>query len=157
MTGSAPLVERLEPAGDPAELAATLLDLPYPIFLDSATGLAAGEPHHLGRYSFLSADPVLVVRSKGPVTEVLEDGRARRVEGDALAVVRRARRSRGTVVSPTDDARAPARADGTRRDPRTRSGAEPDTPLTGCAWCCQWDRGWRIVCPPPWSPRSEGS
>ena len=86
MTGSAPLVERLEPAGDPAELAATLLDLPYPIFLDSATGLAAGEPHHLGRYSFLSADPVLVVRSKGPVTEVLEDGlRATVVDAIRLA------------------------------------------------------------------------
>ena len=88
MTGSAPLVERLEPADDPAELAATLLDLPYPIFLDSATGLAAGEPHHLGRYSFLSADPVLVVRSKWQVTEVLENGRGRRVESDALGVVR---------------------------------------------------------------------
>ncbi|HVL18835.1 MAG TPA: aminodeoxychorismate synthase component I [Gemmatimonadales bacterium] len=88
MTRSAPLVERLEPAGDPAELAAALLDLPYPIFLDSATGLAAGEPHQLGRYSFLSADPVLVVRSQGQVTEVLENGQGRRVQGDALGVIR---------------------------------------------------------------------
>jgi para-aminobenzoate synthetase component I len=88
VTRSAPLVERLEPAGDPAELAAALLDLPYPIFLDSATGLAAGEPHQLGRYSFLSADPVLVLRSKGQVTEVLENGRGRRVQGDALGVIR---------------------------------------------------------------------
>ena len=89
MTGVAPLVERLEPADDPAELAAALLDLPYLIFLDSATGLAAGEPHHLGRYSFLSADPVLVVRSKGQVTEVIENGRGRRVAGDALGVAAR--------------------------------------------------------------------
>jgi para-aminobenzoate synthetase component 1 len=88
VTGTAPVVERLEPAGDPAELAAALQDLPYPIFLDSATGIASGEPHHLGRYSFLAADPVLVVRSKSQLTEVLENHTRRRVQGDALGVVR---------------------------------------------------------------------
>jgi para-aminobenzoate synthetase component 1 len=88
VTGTAPVIERLEPAGDPAELAAALQDLPYPIFLDSATGIASGEPHHLGRYSFVAADPVLVVRSKSQVTEVLERDTRRRVQGDALEVVR---------------------------------------------------------------------
>ncbi len=88
MSGVAPLVERLEPVPDPADVAAALLDLPYPIFLDSATGSVGGEPHHLGRYCFVSADPVLVVRSKGLHTEVLETGRRRRAEGDALTVVR---------------------------------------------------------------------
>jgi para-aminobenzoate synthetase component 1 len=92
VSGTAPLVERLEPVPDPADVAAAFLDLPYPIFLDSATGLAAGEPHHLGRHSFISADPVLVVRSKGLLTEVLERGRRRRAEGDALGVVREALR-----------------------------------------------------------------
>jgi para-aminobenzoate synthetase component I len=92
VSGTAPLVERLEPVPDPADVAAAFLDLPYPIFLDSATGLAAGEPHHLGRYSFVSADPVLVVRSKGLLTEVLERGRRRGAEGDPLGVVREALR-----------------------------------------------------------------
>ena len=45
--------------------------------------------HHLARFSFLAADPGIVVRSKGPVTEVGEAGSWRREEGDALAVVRR--------------------------------------------------------------------
>jgi para-aminobenzoate synthetase component I len=88
VTGPGPIVERLEHPGDPADAAAAMLDLPYPIFLDSATGSPGGEPHHLGRYSFLSADPVLVVRSKGPVTEVGQGGAWRRVDGDALGAVR---------------------------------------------------------------------
>ena len=100
MNGIAPLVERLEPVPDPAESAAALLDLPYPIFLDSATGLAAGEPHHLGRYSFVSADPVLVVRSKGLHTDVLEAGQWRRAEADALEVVRGVLRDWAAPVVP---------------------------------------------------------
>jgi para-aminobenzoate synthetase component I len=100
VSGTAPLVVRLEPLPDPADVAAAFLDLPYPIFLDSATGLAAGEPHQLGRYSFVSADPVLVVRSKGLVTEVLECGRLRRVDGDALGVVREALRDWAALTLP---------------------------------------------------------
>jgi para-aminobenzoate synthetase component 1 len=88
VTGTAPVVARLEHTGDPAEFAATLQDLPYPIFLDSATGIGSGEPHHLGRYSFFAADPLLVVRSKAQLTEILENHTRRRVEGDALGVVR---------------------------------------------------------------------
>ena len=57
-----PLVENLGPAGDPAEVAARFLDLPYLLFLDSATAQAAtrpttGDAHQLGHYSFLAADP----------------------------------------------------------------------------------------------------
>jgi para-aminobenzoate synthetase component I len=63
-----PLVENLGDPGDPAETVTRFLDLPWLVFLDSATG--AAEPHPLGRYSFLAADPVRVVRSKGRVTEV---------------------------------------------------------------------------------------
>ncbi|HEY0777982.1 MAG TPA: hypothetical protein VGD56_08455, partial [Gemmatirosa sp.] len=77
---AAPLVEALVPTPDPAACCEALGGLPYRVFLDSA---AAG-PH--GRYSFLSADPVAVVRSAGPVTEVLDRRArvARRVAGDAL-------------------------------------------------------------------------
>src|SRR5262249_29658112 len=73
-----------------------LQDLPYRLFLDSATKGA------LGRYSFLMADPVAVVRSKGEATEVVEfvhcggEGPAeagphvsrKRFNGDALDAVR---------------------------------------------------------------------
>jgi para-aminobenzoate synthetase component 1 len=93
VTAAGPIIERLEHPGEPADVAAAMLDLPYPIFLDSATGRTAGEPHQLGRYSFVSADPVLVVRSKGAMTEVGEGGAWRRVEGDALGAVRAALRA----------------------------------------------------------------
>jgi para-aminobenzoate synthetase component I len=69
-----PLVENLGDAGDPVETVARFLDLPWLVFLDSATG--GGESHPLGRYSFLAADPVRVVRSKGRVTEIGGPGQA---------------------------------------------------------------------------------
>jgi para-aminobenzoate synthetase component I len=88
-----PLVENLGPAGDPAEIAARFLDLPYLLFLDSATarataGTAAGEVHQLGRYSFLTADPWRVVRGKGAVTS-MGDGRGEwsSAPGDPLLAV----------------------------------------------------------------------
>ena len=53
-----PLVENLGEATEPVEVAVRFLDLPFPLFLDSATGATArSEVHPLGRYSFLSADP----------------------------------------------------------------------------------------------------
>jgi para-aminobenzoate synthetase component 1 len=66
-----PLVENLGEAGDPIDVVGRFLDLPYLLFLDSATGAAlAGDAHQLGRYSFLAADPARVLRSKGAVTEI---------------------------------------------------------------------------------------
>ena len=86
----APLVDNLGPAGDPIDVVTRFLDLPYVLFLDSATGAAlAGESHQLGRYSFLAADPALVVRSKGPRTELGGPGRAwTPLDADPLAAVR---------------------------------------------------------------------
>ena len=55
----APLVEQLGPAPDPLETYARLSHLPHPIFLDSA------ERGPRGRYSFVAADPVAVVSSRG--------------------------------------------------------------------------------------------
>nr|MBA3556669.1 aminodeoxychorismate/anthranilate synthase component I [Gemmatimonadales bacterium] len=84
-----PLVESLGKLGDPAHVAAGFLDLPYLLLLDSATaGRGAGEAPQLGRFSFLSADPAIVVRSKGATTEVGEGGKWRGQGGDALAIVR---------------------------------------------------------------------
>jgi para-aminobenzoate synthetase component 1 len=66
-----PLVDNLGTAGDPIEVAARFLDLPYLLLLDSATGASlASDGHQLGRYSFLTADPARVVRSKGRRTEI---------------------------------------------------------------------------------------
>ena len=86
----APLVDNLGTAGDPIEVVSRFLDLPYLLFLDSATGTTlATESHQLGRYSFLSADPARVVRSKGRVTELGGPGRPwTRIDADPLAAVR---------------------------------------------------------------------
>ncbi len=59
-----PVIEELVPAPDPVHCCERLAGLPYRIFLDSA---ARGT--RVGRYSFLTADPVAVVRSKGSQTE----------------------------------------------------------------------------------------
>ncbi|HUR95096.1 MAG TPA: aminodeoxychorismate synthase component I [Gemmatimonadales bacterium] len=86
----APLVENLGAAGDPIEAVSRFLDLPYLLFLDSATGhSSAGDGHQLGRYSFLAADPVRLVRSKGRLTELGAPGQPwSPVETDPLTVVR---------------------------------------------------------------------
>jgi para-aminobenzoate synthetase component I len=85
-----PLVDNLGAAGDPLEVAARFLDLPFLLFLDSATGAApGGEAHQLGRYSFLAADPARVVRSKGRLTELGGPGAAwTTLEADPLVAVR---------------------------------------------------------------------
>jgi para-aminobenzoate synthetase component 1 len=81
----APLVRELVPPPDPVESCARCAGLPYRIFLDSAR-----DPERLGRYSFLTADPAVVVRSKGSRTECVDmaTGGARAVHGHALDVVR---------------------------------------------------------------------
>src|SRR5512139_10683 len=80
-----PLVEELVPTPDPAQCCDRLRGLSYLLFLDSA---ARGT--RLGRYSFLTADPALVVRTKGRRTRVLDlrAGTSRESAQDALTVVR---------------------------------------------------------------------
>jgi para-aminobenzoate synthetase component 1 len=75
------IVEELLPLPDPVRCCERLAGLSYRLFLDSA---ARGT--RLGRYSFLTADPVAVVRSKGTRTEIIDrtTGTARLVAGDAL-------------------------------------------------------------------------
>ncbi len=89
MSGARPLVESLGDIGDPAEVAAGFLDLPHLLLLDSATAhTAAADLHQLGRFSFLAADPAILVRSRGARTEVGRNGEWRTVQGDALEAVR---------------------------------------------------------------------
>ena len=79
------VVHELDPCPDPAHCCERLSGLPYRLFLDSA---ARGT--RLGRYSFLTADPIAVVRSKADRTECVDliGGVARVFDGDALAAVR---------------------------------------------------------------------
>jgi len=76
-------VIELTEAPDPARCCELFAGLPYRLFLDSATPAT-----RLGRFSFLTADPVAIVQSKGARTEVrsLRNG-VRVVAGDALAQV----------------------------------------------------------------------
>jgi para-aminobenzoate synthetase component 1 len=90
-----PLVRELTPPPDPVTCVDRLAGLSRRVFLDSA---ATGA--RLGRYSFVAADPVMVIRSRGGRTWIetsAGSGSAVRdvtAEGDALAAVRR-------VLAPT--------------------------------------------------------
>jgi para-aminobenzoate synthetase component 1 len=89
MSGALPLVESLGEVGEPAEAAAAFLDLPYLLLLESAArSPSPGDPHQLGRYSFLCADPAIVIRSKGAGTEIGKVGAWERRPGDALGAAR---------------------------------------------------------------------
>jgi para-aminobenzoate synthetase component I len=80
-----PLVEPLGQTAPPDEICARFLDLPYLVFLDSAAS-----QHPDAQYSFLTADPVLIVRSKGATTEVRrrEETTWTRTSDDALTAAR---------------------------------------------------------------------
>ncbi len=77
-------VIELTQAPDPVRCCERLAGLPLRLFLDSATP----DPR-LGRYSFLTADPVAFVQSKGVHTEVHDvvNGSTGVVDGDVLAQV----------------------------------------------------------------------
>ena len=85
-TGAARLIEELVPAPDPVECCERLEGLPYRILLESAA-----RERRLGRYSFLTADPVLFVRSRGARTEIVDcrSGATSATSEGALAAVRR--------------------------------------------------------------------
>ena len=82
MSEAAPLVHELVPPPDPLATCAQFQGLPFVTLLDSAPDHA-----HLGRYSFLCADPVTAVRSKGRLTQQLVEERWIRVAHDPLAHV----------------------------------------------------------------------
>jgi len=82
MSAASPLIHELVPAPDPLETCARFQDMSFLLFLDSAT-----DPEHLGRYSFLAADPATAVRSKGLLTQQLVEGTWIRVAADPLAHV----------------------------------------------------------------------
>jgi para-aminobenzoate synthetase component 1 len=81
-----PLVEPLTETAEPVEVCARFLDLPALVFLGSAA-----HQHSDAQYSFLTADPVFMVRSKGAATEIRHYQKQEdwgRVPGDALTAAR---------------------------------------------------------------------
>jgi para-aminobenzoate synthetase component 1 len=99
--GFTPLVEPLGETAEPAEVCARFLDLPYLVFLDSAAmhphpgtrlagSILGSEAQQLEQYSFLTADPVSLVRSKGITTEIRHGTESpwTPVPGDALSAAR---------------------------------------------------------------------
>jgi para-aminobenzoate synthetase component 1 len=80
-----PYVEELVPAPDPLAVVTQLRDLPYVLFLDSAT-----DPQRLGRYSFVTADPPLVVAAKDGSATLFREGDAApsALPGDPLLAIR---------------------------------------------------------------------
>jgi para-aminobenzoate synthetase component 1 len=80
-----PVIETLETPPDPVRCCELLAGLPYRLLLDSAT-----PGTRLGQYSFLTADPVAVVWSKGASTVVMDRLNESRqvVDGDPLQAVR---------------------------------------------------------------------
>jgi para-aminobenzoate synthetase component I len=85
VSGITPLVLELDPPPDPLDCCSRCGDLPFLIFLDSAA-----TSNRLGRFSFLSGDPAVAVRSKGDRTErwTSAAGTWERVAGDPLEYVR---------------------------------------------------------------------
>ncbi len=77
-----PLSFSLDSLPHPARLFPSFRDLPYPALLDGAMPGAEG-----GRFSYLTADPFLVVRSRGRRVEILRDGVAEEMEGDPWRVL----------------------------------------------------------------------
>jgi para-aminobenzoate synthetase component 1 len=85
-TRALPLVHELVPAPDPAICCERLQGLPCRLFLDSAARGA-----RLGRYSFVTADPVTLIRSKAAHAETIDtrSGDVQHHAEDALTVARR--------------------------------------------------------------------
>lgn len=79
-----PIVEELVPVPDPEQVCERLAGLPYRLWLDSAAATS-----RLGQFSFVTADPELVVRSRDRQVEIVDRrGDSRAYDGDALAAVR---------------------------------------------------------------------
>jgi para-aminobenzoate synthetase component 1 len=76
------LVQELPDPPDPAEAAARFAGLPLPLLLESSL-----RSESLGRYSYLAADPWLVLRSKGDALERHSAGGIERGTGDPFAAL----------------------------------------------------------------------
>jgi para-aminobenzoate synthetase component 1 len=80
-----PLVDELLPPPDAEDACARLAHLPYRLWFDSAANAS-----RLGRYSFLMADPAILIRGRGTAVEIIDRrvGTSTTYRGDALAAVK---------------------------------------------------------------------
>lgn len=79
------LVAEITPAPEPIDACARFADLPGCLLLESMV-----RSERLGRYSFLAADPFLVLRSRGPLVEEVGPSGVERVEADPFTALQRA-------------------------------------------------------------------
>ncbi len=80
--GAMPLSRAYRSLPHPVRLMPRFLDMPFPVLLDGAMPGAPGS-----RFSYLSADPFLVVRSRGRRVSLLRYGVTEESEGDPWAVL----------------------------------------------------------------------
>lgn len=78
------LIEEMETSVSPAELFQFFVDKPYCFFLDSGM-----DPEKLGRYSFIGADPFLVLKSHEETTEAVFRGEISLETGNPLDILNR--------------------------------------------------------------------
>lgn len=78
----APLVEEINSLLSTLDLFALFRQRPYPFFLDSSMN-----PQKLGRYSFMGADPFLVMSSRGHNITLKQDGRQTVIRGNPFDVL----------------------------------------------------------------------
>src|SRR5438046_8691141 len=90
VSDAAPLVAELAPALDPFDCCARLAGLPYVVSFDRAS-----DPDHLGRHSFITAEPPTAGRAKGLLTQQLVGGDWTRTRRDPRAHTR-------ALAAPTD-------------------------------------------------------
>jgi para-aminobenzoate synthetase component 1 len=152
------LVEELVPVPAVLDVFEGTAGRAYRLLLDSAS-----DPQRLGRYSFVAADPVCVVRSRGAVTEIVDPrtGATDTCQGDALSVVKRLV---GAPVAADDPALPPFQCGAagyigydwgatleTLPTPRYDDLGIPDVVLaiydSIVAWDHQASRAWRIQAP----------
>src|SRR4029079_2863215 len=75
-------VEELRDAPEPFQACARFLDAPFPLLLESVV-----RSEELGRFSYLTADPWLVVQSKGAGLERHSSRGVERSSGDPFAAL----------------------------------------------------------------------
>ncbi len=96
-TAAPPSVIEISPAPDPLDAGRLLANLPGLLFLDSGAGDLLR-----GRYSFLTADPALLIQSRRGLTEVLDPHNHSRVSEGHQDPLAAARECLGPPIAPVE-------------------------------------------------------
>ncbi|GFP22177.1 para-aminobenzoate synthetase component I, partial [Candidatus Hakubella thermalkaliphila] len=79
-----PFIKKLDLPLEASDVYEHLADQPHSFWLDSGM-----DAQKLGRFSFMGANPFLVMRSKGERIEILRAGKSERLEGNPFEVLKR--------------------------------------------------------------------